>query len=63
VLSNRNYIDRHRKGDFVSVYYDPQNPEHSVIEPGKARSGKYLLTGLGLLLLGVLVLLEKGEGQ
>jgi hypothetical protein len=58
-----NYINRYRKGDSVCVYYDPQNPEHSVIEPGKARTGKYLLAGLALFLLGVLVLLEKGEGH
>jgi hypothetical protein len=57
------YIDRYRKGDSVCVYYDPQNPEHSEIEPGKVRTGKYLAAGLGFLLLGVLVLLAKGEGH
>ena len=57
------YIDRYRKGDSVCVYYDPQNPEHSAIEPGKVHTGKYLAAGLGFLLLGVLVLVEKGEGH
>lgn len=57
------YIDRHRKGDSVCVYYDPRNPGHSAIEPGGARTGKYLAVGLGFLLLGVLVLLERGEGH
>jgi len=57
------YIDRHRKGDPVCVYYDPQNPERSMIEPGEVRSGKYLAAGLGFLLLGVLVLLGKAQGH
>lgn len=57
------YVDRHRKGDPVCVYYDPQNPEHSMIEPGGVRNGKYLAAGLGFLLLGVLVLLKNGQGH
>jgi hypothetical protein len=57
------YIDRHRKGDSVCVYYDPQNPEHSMIEPGGVRNGKYFAAGLGFLLLGVLVLLENGYSR
>ena len=57
------YIDRYRKGDSVCVYYDPQKPEHSAIESGNVRTGKYLAPGLGLLLLGVLVLLEQVEGH
>jgi len=57
------YIDRYRKGDSVCVYYDPENPERSAIELGTVRIGKYLLTGLGFLLLGILVLLEQGEGH
>jgi uncharacterized protein DUF3592 len=58
-----NYLDRHRKGDPVSVYYDPQNPERSAIEPGAVRNGKYLAAGLGLLLFGFLVLLVRGQGH
>jgi hypothetical protein len=56
------YINRHCKGDSVCVYYDPRNPEHSAIEPGTVRVGKYLGAGLGFLLLGILVLLT-GEGS
>jgi hypothetical protein len=58
-----NYIDCHRKGDSVCVYYDPQNPQDSVIEPGEAPSSKYFLAGLGFFLLGFLVLLENHRGQ
>ena len=54
------YLDRHHKGDSVCVYYDPRNPDHSAIEPGTVSVGKYLAVGLSCLLLGVLVLLEKG---
>jgi hypothetical protein len=43
--------------------YDPQNPEHSMIEPGGVRNGKYLAAELGFLLLGVLVLLKNGQGH
>ena len=57
-----NYVDRHRKGNPVRVYYDPQNPEHSMIEPGAVRIGKYLAAGLGFLLLGVVILVENGRG-
>ena len=51
-----NYIDRHQKGDSVCVYFDPQNPEHSAVEPGEARFGKYLVAGLSFFLLGVALL-------
>jgi hypothetical protein len=54
------YLDCHRTGDSVCVYYDPENPEHSAIEPGTARVGRYVLAGLCFLLLGVLVLLHRG---
>jgi hypothetical protein len=43
------------------MYYDPQNPEHSMIEPGTVRIGKYLAAGLGFLLLGVVILVENGR--
>ena len=52
------YLDGYRKGDPVCVYYDPQNPEHSAIEPGKVSAGKYLTAGFGLFLLGVMILLR-----
>jgi hypothetical protein len=40
-----------------------QNPEHSMIEPGAIRIGKYLAAGLGFLLLGVVILVENGRGR
>jgi hypothetical protein len=55
------YIDHHQKGDSVCVYYNPHNPERSAIEPGGARYGRYLAAGLGFLLLGALLLLEKNQ--
>ena len=50
-----NYVDRHRKGETVCVYYDPEKPEHSSIEPGTASYRKYLVAGLAFLLLGVVL--------
>jgi len=57
------FIDGHRKGDSVCVYYDPRNPERSAIEPGTARYGRFFAAGVACLLFGVLILLEKGPSH
>ncbi|MBL4761986.1 MAG: DUF3592 domain-containing protein [Gammaproteobacteria bacterium] len=38
--------DKYPKGDHVTVYYEPENPDKSVLEPGG--SGGWLLIALGL---------------
>ena len=47
------YVDQHRKGEAVCVYYDPQKPECSLIEPGIASYRKYIAAGVAFLLLGM----------
>jgi len=49
------YVDRHRKGEAVCVYYDPQEPDCSLIEPGTVSYRKYLAAGVAFVLLGVVL--------
>jgi uncharacterized protein DUF3592 len=49
------YVDQHQKGETVWVYYDPQKPERSSIEPGTVRYRKYFVTGVALVLLGIVL--------
>jgi len=56
-----NYINRHRRGGCVCVYYDPKHPERSMIEPGTGTVRKYLLAGLVFFLIGFFVLLMGGR--
>ena len=58
-----NYINQHQKGACVCVYYDPKQPERSMIEPGTGTVGKYLFAGLVFFLIGLFVLLRDGEGS
>lgn len=44
----RQVVRRYPKGKVVEVYYDPGNPEVSVLEPG-IRRGTYMFPGVGLL--------------
>ena len=44
----RAIVDRYPAGTRVAVYYDPADPERSVLEPGVS-GGSYLVLGIGLL--------------
>ena len=44
-------------GTAVTVYFNPENPRQSCLEPGRTRSGIALMVVGGLLLLGELVVL------
>ncbi len=49
------YVDGHRKGEAVCVYYDPQKPKCSLIEPGTVSYRKYLAAGVAFVLLGMVL--------
>lgn len=48
--------NRYAVGKKVVVYYDPQNPENSILEPG-VTGGSYIVLGIGVLfvMIGLIV--------
>ena len=47
----RAFVFAHPTGSDVKVYYDPENPENSVLVPGANENGSKLLIGFGCLSL------------
>jgi hypothetical protein len=43
----RSYLDKYPVGKNVQIYYDPQNPQRSTLEPGT--QGDWLVLALGIL--------------
>jgi hypothetical protein len=55
ILSPHQYVRKYPEGRSVNVYYAPDDPSHSVLEPGYNRIIiLFLLTGIFFLLLGIL---------
>ena len=58
-VSNRqiaeNLVGKYKPGDEVQVYYDPDDPKDSVLEPGIS-FGMILMPMLGLLAIGCCIL-------
>lgn len=59
-------LARYKVGTAVDVYYDPEDPKSSVLEPGAGRDVMFILVAaVGCLMLAVLVLvsaLRRGAG-
>ena len=57
----QHYVDKFPKGNQVKVYYNPDNPQHSTLEPGLAQGDWLVLAiGLGMLVIGVSLFLMAG---
>ena len=55
----RRAVDRYPVGSGVKVYYDPDDPQESVLEPGLTWAGSVIyLLGLGFLALGAVIVLS-----
>lgn len=55
-------VGKYRAGDQVKVYYNPSNPQESILiktEPNKLGLGLLLLLGMVLIMLGILHVLVK----
>ena len=53
---SKRYVEKYPEGSQVRVYYDPENPETSTLEPGPGQGDWLVLAiGLGTLVFGVLL--------
>ena len=63
IASPREYIDKYPKGAQIEVYYDPEDPKRSVLEPGVNRViTLILLTGIFFLILGTFIFRQMSRG-
>lgn len=55
------YVDKFPAGTSIKVYYDPEKPDSSTLEPGLAQ-GDWLVfaIGLGMLIIGILLFVMAG---
>lgn len=57
----RSYLEKYPLGLRVTVYYNPDNPEVTTLEPGVGKGDWLVLAiGLSMLILGVLLFLAGG---
>lgn len=56
---SRQYLEKYPVGRHVTVYYDPQRPQHATLEPGMAQ-GDWMIFALGLIAtaIGIAMLLS-----
>jgi hypothetical protein len=52
-----NYLDGYQKGNEVRIYYDPENPDDSIMEPTPINNRKYLMAGFVFLAVGTSILM------
>lgn len=58
---SKRYVEKYPEGSKVKVYYDPENPETSTLEPGPGQGDWLVLAiGLGTLVFGVLLFVFAG---
>lgn len=64
IASPREYVYKYPEGKQIKVFYDPEDPRQSVLEPGVNRViGLMLLMGVFFLLLGTLMLGQMNRGD
>jgi hypothetical protein len=57
----RSYLEKYPVGRRVTVYYNPENPDVTTLEPGVGKGDWLVLAiGLGMLIFGVLLFLAGG---
>lgn len=57
----QSYVDRYPVGGKVQVFYKPDNPIQSTLEPGLAKGDWLVLAiGLGMLLIGIVLFVIAG---
>ncbi|MGD8569916.1 MAG: DUF3592 domain-containing protein [Gammaproteobacteria bacterium] len=57
----RSYLEKYPLGSQVKVYYNPENPDVTTLEPGVGKGDWLVLAiGLGMLIFGVLLVLAGG---
>lgn len=57
-------VNKYHPNESITVYYDPENPEMAVLEPGKTK-GIHIpfIMGGGALLIGFLGIISKKQKQ
>jgi hypothetical protein len=56
------YIERYPQGGKARVYYNPDNPEQSVLEPGENDIRPYFVLALFLTICGILHIVNYSTG-